>query len=233
MSSARAHVRIDQRAGGTIAFLTVDNQAKLNTLDRALMAEFIGKVEGLGAREDLRALVLSGAGDKAFIGGASIPEMAALDPRHGARFHHAGAPELRRLAPAAGPGDCAHRRLCARRRAGSGGVLRSAGSNHAREIRHAGDEGRHSLGGRSRAHSAVGRLRPRARAVDAGRDHRRGDRAALGPGRARGRACSARRGSREDYRSAADGRPAGGAQSEGADAAVGKAADRQGDCSRH
>ena len=31
------------------------------------------------SRDDLRALVLRGAGDKAFIGGASIPEMAALD----------------------------------------------------------------------------------------------------------------------------------------------------------
>jgi enoyl-CoA hydratase len=78
-AAARVDVRIDERAGGTIAFLTIDNRAKLNTLHRALMAEFIGKVEALGAREDLRALVLSGAGDKAFIGGASIPEMAALN----------------------------------------------------------------------------------------------------------------------------------------------------------
>ena len=79
MSGARVDVRLDQRAGGTIAFLTIDNRAKLNTLDRALMSEFIGEVEALGAREDLRALVLTGAGDKAFIGGASIPEMAALN----------------------------------------------------------------------------------------------------------------------------------------------------------
>jgi enoyl-CoA hydratase/carnithine racemase len=79
MSGARVDVRMDQRAGGTIAFLTIDNRAKLNTLDRALMSEFIGEVEALGARADLRALVLTGAGDKAFIGGASIPEMAALN----------------------------------------------------------------------------------------------------------------------------------------------------------
>jgi enoyl-CoA hydratase/carnithine racemase len=43
------------------------------------MVEFIEQVEPLAAREDLRALVLAGAGDRAFIGGASIPEMAALD----------------------------------------------------------------------------------------------------------------------------------------------------------
>ncbi len=78
MSNAHVDLRLEQRAGGSVAYLTLDNRAKLNTLDRALMRDFIGKVEGLGAREDLRALVLSGAGDKAFIGGANIPEMAAL-----------------------------------------------------------------------------------------------------------------------------------------------------------
>jgi enoyl-CoA hydratase len=76
---ARVDVRIDARAGGSIAHLTIDNRAKLNTLDRALMTEFIGKVEALAEREDLRVLVLTGAGERAFIGGASIPEMAALD----------------------------------------------------------------------------------------------------------------------------------------------------------
>jgi enoyl-CoA hydratase/carnithine racemase len=79
MSGARVDLRLDARAQGCIATLTVDNRAKLNTLDRALMTEFIGAVEALAARADLRALVLAGAGDKAFIGGANIPEMAALD----------------------------------------------------------------------------------------------------------------------------------------------------------
>jgi enoyl-CoA hydratase/carnithine racemase len=80
MSASRVDLRLDERAGGTVAFLTVDNRAKLNTLDRALMTDFIGKVETLTSRDDLRALVLRGAGEKAFIGGASIPEMAALIP---------------------------------------------------------------------------------------------------------------------------------------------------------
>jgi enoyl-CoA hydratase len=78
MSGERVSVRIETRTGGSVAFATVDNRAKLNTLDRALMTEFVGKVGALSARADLRALVLAGAGEKAFIGGASIPEMAAL-----------------------------------------------------------------------------------------------------------------------------------------------------------
>lgn len=78
-AASRVDLRLDQRAGGKVAYLTIDNRAKLNTLDRALMIEFIDTVEALAARDDLRALVLAGAGDKAFIGGASIQEMAALD----------------------------------------------------------------------------------------------------------------------------------------------------------
>jgi enoyl-CoA hydratase/carnithine racemase len=65
--------------GGVVARLTVRNERKLNTVGRALMAEFVGQVEALGRRDDLRVLVLTGAGDKAFIGGADIAEMAALD----------------------------------------------------------------------------------------------------------------------------------------------------------
>jgi enoyl-CoA hydratase len=75
----RIDLHVDTRSGGSIAYLTIDNRAKLNTLDRALMAEFIATVEALAPHEELRALVLTGAGDKAFIGGANIPEMAALD----------------------------------------------------------------------------------------------------------------------------------------------------------
>lgn len=76
---ARIDLRLDRREQGTVAYLIVDNRARLNTLDRALMTELVGTVDSLGTQADLRALVLSGAGDKAFIGGASIPEMAALD----------------------------------------------------------------------------------------------------------------------------------------------------------
>lgn len=83
-AAGRADLRLEKRGDGVVAFLTIDNRAKLNTLDSALMNDMIGRVDALAARDDLRALVLTGAGDNAFIGGASINEMAALD-RDGAR----------------------------------------------------------------------------------------------------------------------------------------------------
>jgi enoyl-CoA hydratase/carnithine racemase len=75
----RIDVRMTSDKHGAVAYVTVDNRAKLNTLTRALMIEFVSRVEALAAHDDLRALILTGAGEKAFIGGANIPEMAALD----------------------------------------------------------------------------------------------------------------------------------------------------------
>jgi enoyl-CoA hydratase len=60
--------------------VTVDNAAKLNTLNRALMGELIAAVETLGRDPALRVAVVRGAGERAFIGGADIAEMAALEP---------------------------------------------------------------------------------------------------------------------------------------------------------
>jgi enoyl-CoA hydratase len=49
------------------------------------MAQFVAALERLASEERLRALVLTGGGEKAFIGGADITEMAAIDDIHAAR----------------------------------------------------------------------------------------------------------------------------------------------------
>jgi enoyl-CoA hydratase/carnithine racemase len=86
-------VRLDSRDGGEIAFIRVDNRRKLNILGRALMHEFIAVMEDVGSRENLRAIVISGAGERAWIGGANILEMAELDTQSARDFitvlHHA------------------------------------------------------------------------------------------------------------------------------------------------
>src|SRR5881227_624266 len=79
-------VRVHERKLGLAAHVTIDNAAKLNTLDSHLMIALIGELEALAKRDDLRAVVLTGAGDKAFIGGANIFEMAALDAERAAAF---------------------------------------------------------------------------------------------------------------------------------------------------
>jgi len=72
-------VDIEPRAAGAVARVTVDNASRLNVLGSALIAECVAAIATLGARADVRAVVLTGAGERAFIGGADIGEMAALD----------------------------------------------------------------------------------------------------------------------------------------------------------
>jgi enoyl-CoA hydratase len=89
MSSNHGQIalRLDERPGGRIAFVTIDNPSRLNSLTGALMDELAAKLAPLAADAELRALVLTGAGDKAFIGGADIAEMSALaDAEAGRRF---------------------------------------------------------------------------------------------------------------------------------------------------
>ena len=69
-------VHIDERG---VAYVMLDNAAKLNTLNTRVMTELIAAVEQLAADAGLRAVVLRGAGERAFIGGADITEMATFD----------------------------------------------------------------------------------------------------------------------------------------------------------
>lgn len=71
--------RVDRPEGGHLAQVTVDNRAKLNTLNRGLMVELVETIERLEADAGLRLVILSGAGERAFVGGADITELAALD----------------------------------------------------------------------------------------------------------------------------------------------------------
>jgi len=69
----------ERKEGGHIARLTIDNAAKLNTLNRALMVEIVEAIERLEADAALRLVILRGAGERAFVGGADIGELAGLD----------------------------------------------------------------------------------------------------------------------------------------------------------
>ena len=71
--------RVQSRGeAGHIAYVTIDNPARRNALGmpgkRALAAAF----DALAADEALRAVVLTGAGDRSFVAGADIAEMKDL-----------------------------------------------------------------------------------------------------------------------------------------------------------
>lgn len=67
------------RTSDGVARLTIEHAAKANSLSRLLMTQMIEALGALSADAGLRALVVTGAGGKAFIGGANVDEMAAVD----------------------------------------------------------------------------------------------------------------------------------------------------------
>jgi enoyl-CoA hydratase len=73
-------VRREERTeGGFIVHVTIDNAQRLNSLNRALMSEMLERVGDFAADPQLRLAILRGAGARAFVGGADISEIAALD----------------------------------------------------------------------------------------------------------------------------------------------------------
>jgi enoyl-CoA hydratase/carnithine racemase len=71
--------RHERAEGGFVARVTIDRAAKLNALDRTLIAEIVEAMTGLAAEPDLRLAVVTGAGGRAFVGGADIDDLAGLD----------------------------------------------------------------------------------------------------------------------------------------------------------
>src|SRR5262245_13430932 len=74
----QVEMRLEERRGGFVARVTINNPSRLNAMNSALMDEFVSMLSPLAANAELRAFVLTGAGEKAFIGGADIREMSAL-----------------------------------------------------------------------------------------------------------------------------------------------------------
>ena len=63
-----------------VALVVLDRPKVLNALDFTLIAELTDALEALDRDPACRAIVITGAGDRAFAAGADIPELAAQTP---------------------------------------------------------------------------------------------------------------------------------------------------------
>lgn len=80
-----------------IATITVNRAPMLNALSAQTVSELDRVLAAAEADEQVRVLIVTGAGEKAFVSGADISELANLDPDSGVRTAELGQRVFRRL----------------------------------------------------------------------------------------------------------------------------------------
>lgn len=80
-----------------IAELTLDRQENLNALNREVLHQLSEALLALSSDDQLCALIVTGAGDKAFVAGADIAEMAEMDRNEAEMFARFGNRVMRQL----------------------------------------------------------------------------------------------------------------------------------------
>jgi len=67
-------------SGDRIVWVTVNRPEKLNALSAATVEELDAAFSRLAATDSVEAIVVTGAGERAFVAGADIEELSSLDP---------------------------------------------------------------------------------------------------------------------------------------------------------
>jgi len=71
---------LQERAGARVALVMIANPAKLNALSAEAILQLTEAMLGLAGDAQLRAVVITGAGDKAFSGGVHVEDLGATTP---------------------------------------------------------------------------------------------------------------------------------------------------------
>ncbi len=72
-------VDIEQHSRGSVYRLTVARPERLNILDTAVLVDMANALARIAGDDTTRAVILRGAGDKAWIGGADVNELVTLN----------------------------------------------------------------------------------------------------------------------------------------------------------
>lgn len=81
-----------------VALLTINRPEGLNALNTSVLEALSDALDKLAADGDVRALVVTGAGDRAFVAGADIGEMSELSQEQAATFARVGHEAMNKLA---------------------------------------------------------------------------------------------------------------------------------------
>jgi enoyl-CoA hydratase len=75
---------------GIVSTCTINRPKVLNALNEETLQELLDFATSLARSSEVRSLILTGSGDKAFIAGADISSMAKMDPRNARAFAELG-----------------------------------------------------------------------------------------------------------------------------------------------
>lgn len=90
-----AEIQITKKEG--YALVTIDRPKAMNALNANVLTELKSTVTELNSAGDIRVIILTGAGDKAFVAGADIAAMQNLSPDEAAAFAELGHSTMNRL----------------------------------------------------------------------------------------------------------------------------------------
>ena len=77
-----------------LGFITIDRPKKLNALNKATIKELHDAFVTLDEDNDIRVIIITGSGEKAFVAGADISEFADFDAKQGKNLAAKGQKEL-------------------------------------------------------------------------------------------------------------------------------------------
>ena len=87
---------INYEQDGMVGIITINRPEALNALNSAVLDELNGCLDGIDTNV-VRAIVLTGAGNKSFVAGADIGEMSKLSPAEGEAFGKKGNDVFRKI----------------------------------------------------------------------------------------------------------------------------------------
>ncbi|MBV6644954.1 MAG: enoyl-CoA hydratase/isomerase family protein [Cyclobacteriaceae bacterium] len=75
---------------GNILTITINRESRLNALNQATLSELKETIQSIYDDKDIRGVILTGAGEKAFVAGADISEFKELNEMNARKFSEEG-----------------------------------------------------------------------------------------------------------------------------------------------
>ncbi len=95
MSTSYETIRLEKKRG--ILWIYLNRPEKLNSFNMKMLEELSDAIKGVEKDKDVRCVVITGEGEKAFCAGADLKILSTLDPKGAWKFSEIGQELMRRI----------------------------------------------------------------------------------------------------------------------------------------